>query len=143
MKTPRLSLSLASLVCVVAGLASAGAVDYAKDVLPIMKAHCWNCHSNEKDVKGNLALDDFDEVRDYQIGPYNIIDTTLDDLRSTASGSIEFLRDKTRQPRIGGVIKSGSLQELLESETAIDTVTMKFNFNIPIPLNNIDITIAV
>ena len=77
------------------------------------------------------------------IGPYNIIDTTLDDLRSTASGSIEFLRDKTRQPRIGGVIKSGSLQELLESETAIDTVTMKFNFNIPIPLNNIDITIAV
>ena len=73
MKTSRLSLCFTSVVCLATGLASAGAVDYAKDVLPIMKAHCWNCHSNEKDVKGNLALDDFDEVRDYQIGPYNII----------------------------------------------------------------------
>lgn len=73
MKTSRLFRHLIAVACLVSGLASAGAVDYAKDVLPIMKEHCWNCHSNEKDVKGNLALDDLDEVRDYQIGPYNII----------------------------------------------------------------------
>jgi hypothetical protein len=47
--------------------------DYAKDVLPIMKARCWDCHSNEHQVKGNLALDDLDSVREDQIGKYNII----------------------------------------------------------------------
>lgn len=57
----------------VVGAAPAGAVDYLNDVLPIMKAHCWDCHSNEESVKGSLALDDLDEVRDYQIGPFNII----------------------------------------------------------------------
>lgn len=49
------------------------AVDYVTDVLPIMKEHCWDCHSNEESVKGNLALDDVEEVRDYQVGTYNII----------------------------------------------------------------------
>ncbi|MDF1862697.1 MAG: hypothetical protein P1U87_20945 [Verrucomicrobiales bacterium] len=48
-------------------------VDYKADVLPIMKERCWDCHSNETEVKGNLALDDLEEVRDYQVGKYNII----------------------------------------------------------------------
>ncbi len=52
---------------------AAPAVDYVTEVLPIMKEHCWDCHSNEESVKGNLALDDLEEVRDYQIGPFNII----------------------------------------------------------------------
>ena len=52
---------------------STEAVDYVSDVLPIMKGHCWKCHSNENQVKGNLALDDLEEVRDYQIGKFNII----------------------------------------------------------------------
>lgn len=52
---------------------STEAVDYVSDVLPIMKEHCWKCHSNQNQVKGNLALDDFEEVRDYQIGKFNII----------------------------------------------------------------------
>ena len=52
---------------------STEAVDYVSDVLPIMKEHCWKCHSNENQVKGNLALDDLEEVRDYQIGKFNII----------------------------------------------------------------------
>ncbi|MAB76857.1 MAG: hypothetical protein CMO47_10430 [Verrucomicrobiales bacterium] len=30
------------------------AVDYVEDVLPIMQEHCWRCHSNENQVKGNL-----------------------------------------------------------------------------------------
>ncbi len=54
-------------------LVSASAVDYKTDVLPIMKEHCWDCHSNEKKVKGNLAMDDLDEMRDYQVGKFNII----------------------------------------------------------------------
>jgi len=52
---------------------SASAIDYKTDVLPIMKEHCWDCHSNEKKVKGSLALDDLDEMRDYQVGKFNII----------------------------------------------------------------------
>ncbi len=46
-------------------------IDYAKGVLPIMKEHCWDCHSNETEVKGNLALDP--ETLFDQIGKYNII----------------------------------------------------------------------
>lgn len=50
---------------------AADVVDYKKTVLPIMKEHCWDCHSNETEVKGNLALDP-DTLFD-QIGTYNII----------------------------------------------------------------------
>ena len=57
----------------IALLPAAEAVDYKKDVLPIMKEHCWKCHSNENEVKGNLALDDLDEMRDYQVGKFSII----------------------------------------------------------------------
>jgi mono/diheme cytochrome c family protein len=46
-------------------------VDYVGKVLPIMKKHCWDCHSRETEVKGNLALDV--AVLTDQIGPYNII----------------------------------------------------------------------
>lgn len=75
------------------------------------------------------------------IGPYNIIDTTIDDLKATGSASIKFLREKTRLPKIGGVIKSGSLVKLEENAEQIDTVDMRFKVNIPIPLNNIDMVV--
>ncbi len=48
-------------------------IDYRSDILPLMKEHCWECHSNEKKVKGSLALDDLEEVRESQIGTYNLI----------------------------------------------------------------------
>ena len=63
------SFVLASFVFGTMGLA----VDYKQDILPIMKERCWDCHANETEVKGNLAFDDLEEVRDYQIGKYNII----------------------------------------------------------------------
>lgn len=47
------------------------AVDYRKDIMPIMKEHCWDCHSGEK-YKGNLNLDRLDQMT-YHIGKYNII----------------------------------------------------------------------
>jgi len=49
------------------------AIDYKDDVLPVMKAYCWDCHSNDTKVKGNLALDDLEEMRLYQVGKYNLI----------------------------------------------------------------------
>lgn len=76
-------------------------------------------------------------------GRYNIIDTTLDELRTVAKAVLTFLKEDTRLPRIGGVIRSGSLVKVEESTTQIDTVKMRFKFDIPIPLNNLDITIEV
>ena len=77
------------------------------------------------------------------IGQYNIVDTTMDALKTTAGAAIKFLRERTRVPKFGGVIKSGSLTKLEESADQIDTVIIRFSFGIPIPLNNIDITIEV
>lgn len=46
-------------------------LDYKKEVLDIMKKNCWDCHSSETEVKGNVDLDPA-TLAD-QIGPYNII----------------------------------------------------------------------
>ena len=77
------------------------------------------------------------------VGQYNIVDTTLDVLKMTAGAAVKFLLEKTRVPKFGGVIRSGGLSSLVESPDQIDTVLIRFSFGIPIPLNNIDITIEV
>jgi hypothetical protein len=77
------------------------------------------------------------------IGKSNIVDTTLDELKTTGQGIINFLKEKTRLPRIGGVIRNGSLQSISEDADQIDTVNIRFGFVIPIPLNNLDIVIEV
>lgn len=77
------------------------------------------------------------------IGVYNIVETTLDELRANAKAVLTFLKDSTRLPRIGGVIRNGQLSKLEESQTQIDTIIMRFKLSIPIPLNNLDITIEV
>ncbi len=56
----------------ISGYAAAEEVlDYKAEVLSIMKENCWDCHSNENEVKGNVDLDPA-TLAD-QIGPYNII----------------------------------------------------------------------
>jgi len=77
------------------------------------------------------------------IGVYNIVDSTIDTLKTTATAAISFLKDKTIFPKIGGVIRSGSLILIEEDPTQLDTVNMRFGFQIPLPLNNIDIVIEV
>jgi hypothetical protein len=77
------------------------------------------------------------------IGQYNIVDTTMDALKTTAGAGIKFLKDNTKIPRFGGVIRSGNLTSIKESDTQIDTVLIRFSFGIPVPLNHIDITIEV
>lgn len=50
------------------------ALDYEKDIVPLLKTHCYECHSNaEEKTKGNLVLDDIEEMRDYQIGKFSLI----------------------------------------------------------------------
>lgn len=52
---------------------SVSALEYTKDILPIMKEHCWSCHSTDEKVKGNLALDDIEEMAEFQIKKFSII----------------------------------------------------------------------
>lgn len=77
------------------------------------------------------------------IGRYNIVDTTMDLLKTTAQASLNFLKDYTRLPFIGGNIRSGSLVSIVEDPNQIDTVKIRFSLQVPIPLNYIDITIEV
>jgi hypothetical protein len=77
------------------------------------------------------------------VGPYNVIKTTLDDLKTTAKGIINYFVSTTSLPRIGGILRSGALVSLAEDPTAIDTVNLLFSFDIPIPLNHINVTIQV
>jgi len=76
------------------------------------------------------------------VGVYNIVDSTFDELKTTAKAIIDYLKDETILPRIGGVVKSGKLAKL-EEGTNIDSIAIRFKMDIPIPLNNIDITVQV
>jgi len=76
------------------------------------------------------------------IGKYNIVDSTYDELKSVSASIMDYLKTQTSMKGIGGIIKSGSLTTI-EEGASIDTVRMRFRLDIPIPLNNIDITIEV
>ncbi len=77
------------------------------------------------------------------IGKFNIIDTTLDTLKTVAKSVITFLKDKTKREGIGGVIKNGVLKECAENPDQIDSVKMRFGLDFPIPLNDLEITMEV
>lgn len=77
------------------------------------------------------------------IGQYNIVDSTFDDLKSNATGLLKFLKENTRLPKIGGVIRGGKLVSITQDPVNIDTIIEKYRLDIPVPLNNLDITIIV
>lgn len=77
------------------------------------------------------------------IGQYNIVENTFDDLKTQARGIITFLRDKTKVQRFGGVIRSGKLISIIQDPVNIDAILERYGLDIPIPLNNLDITIVV
>ena len=76
-------------------------------------------------------------------GVSNIVDTTKDEVRTVAKGIITFLKDETRLPKIGGKIKSGILTKVEEDAVQIDKLRARFEMDIPIPLNELEVTIAV
>lgn len=86
------------------------AADYVSDILPIMKEHCWDCHSKETEVKGNVALDP--EVLSDQIGPYNVIRPG----NPVESGFIERLKlDETHNdfmPRKGKPLPKREIEKI-------------------------------
>lgn len=91
---------------------AADVVDYVGKVLPIMKDHCWDCHSNETEVKGNLALDP--ETLFDQIGTYNIIRPGNPD----ESGFVERMKlDETHNdfmPRKGSPLPKKDIEAIEE-----------------------------
>src|SRR5947209_19627796 len=52
----RLSLLLASLVALPASADTPKGIDFAHDVVPILKTHCAKCHTNGT-YKGSISLD--------------------------------------------------------------------------------------
>lgn len=100
---------LSSLLIAVSPLRS-DAADYLTDVLPIMKEHCWDCHSNETEVKGNVALDP--DVLFDQIGKYNIIRPG----NAAESGFVERLKlDETHNdfmPRKGKPLPKSEIEKI-------------------------------
>lgn len=92
--------------------ARAEVVDYVGEILPIMKEHCWDCHSNETEVKGNVALDP--DVLFDQIGKYNIIRPG----DPVESGFVERLKlDETHNdfmPRKGKPLPTKEIEKIEE-----------------------------
>ncbi len=62
-----------SLLALVCPLSPAVALDYQNDILPILKEHCWDCHSTVKESKGGLAFDDIEDMVKVQIGEISLI----------------------------------------------------------------------
>lgn len=76
------------------------------------------------------------------LGIYNITDGLLDVLKTRGEGGIAFLLSQ-RAPRVGAPLRSGSLQRIEESATQPDTVEIDIGINVPLPLNNIKLTLLV
>lgn len=63
-----------ALLCLVLIVtAPATALDYQNDILPIMKDHCWKCHSNEEEAKGDLAFDDLKAMAEIHVADIGMI----------------------------------------------------------------------
>jgi hypothetical protein len=76
------------------------------------------------------------------IGKYNITDTLLDLLKSITEAGLDFLKNSTA-PRVGGVLRDGSITTLGEDSAQPDTVNIVLDINIPFPLNNVKVTLLV
>jgi hypothetical protein len=76
------------------------------------------------------------------IGIYNITDGLFDLLKTRGDGGISFLKAQ-RAPRVGAPLKSGRLTRIEESATQPDTVEIDIEISVPLPLNNIKLTLLV
>lgn len=74
MKTKYEMTAILALAFLALPVAHGLALDYEKDIIPLLKEHCYECHSNEKGkTKGNLTMDDIEEMKKYQVTPFSLI----------------------------------------------------------------------
>ena len=76
------------------------------------------------------------------LGIYNITDTLIDLLKTIGNGLIENLK-KAKLPRIGAPLRRGTIDSMVESSTAPDTVETQWSLGIPYPFNNLIVTLIV
>lgn len=76
------------------------------------------------------------------IGKYNITDTLFDILKSITVAGIDFLKN-SKAPRVGGVLRDGSIDALGEDAAQPDSVNIRLDINVPFPLNNVKVTLLV
>lgn len=76
------------------------------------------------------------------LGIYNITDGLLDLLKTRGEGGLSYLLDQ-RAPRVGAPIRSGQLTSIQESEILPDTVEIEIDVSVPLPLNNIKLTLLI
>jgi len=76
------------------------------------------------------------------IGIYNITDGLLDVLKTKGASGIDFLKAQ-RAPRVGAPLRGATLARIEESAIQPDTVEIDISIAIPLPLNNIKLTLLV
>lgn len=76
------------------------------------------------------------------IGIYNITDALLDMLKTRGESGITFLKLQ-RAPRVGAPLRSGQLTRIEESTLQPDSVEIDVDIGVPLPLNNIKLTLLV
>jgi hypothetical protein len=76
------------------------------------------------------------------IGIYNITDGLFDLLKTRGEGGVQFLMAQ-QAPRVGPPLLSGRLTRVAESDDAPDTVEIDIGISVPLPLNNLIITLLI
>ena len=77
------------------------------------------------------------------IGRYNVTPETVEALRATILGGIDYLKS-TRISQLGGqVLANTSLVALAQHPTLKDRVQAKISLDVPYPMNNIDLSLVV
>lgn len=76
------------------------------------------------------------------IGIYNITDGLFDLLKTRGDGGISFLMAQ-RAPRVGAPLRGGQLTRIEESADQPDSVEIDIDISVPLPLNNIKLTLLV
>jgi hypothetical protein len=76
------------------------------------------------------------------VGTYNITETLLDLMKTRGEAGVSFLKEQSA-PRVGAPLRSGSLSRIQESATEPDSVEVDFRIGVPLPLNNVKITLFV
>ncbi len=101
-----------SVLSILLTASSAFALDYVNDIQTILKQHCWECHSSEKEVKGDLALDNLDDMAKIHIADIGSIrpgDPEKSDLLARLKLSD---KDDDFMPRKGKPVPKGDLRKI-------------------------------
>lgn len=97
---------------VLAGARPGAALDYRKDILPIVKEHCWDCHSDEKEAKGGLALDNLEELAKGQFGPVGLVRPFEPDKSDLLARLKLDEEDDDFMPRQGKALRGGEIAKI-------------------------------